>query len=273
MGWDTTRIIRLFPKSKLSHFDIVRFCKHIVNTSRGLTHILWSKNEIENCFDIKFESSKSSGELDFDHKKVDVWELISHENGGTGIGFYGQDNSYQNRPLYSTADFFFDKLQVSGKKEGVNTFYEIIGFQNKLNQDFILIDGKYKGGSQYPTNPLGNSKEGKVSEVEINELLELRGMTCWIDSFDKQNNLELDLNGFLEFVNGDVFENYFSGLDQIEFYYKNRCVKQIKWMSRKNDEHGMWNHSSSDWWDNCANPNWIEYRKSNLKSNENFDHF
>jgi len=36
MGWDTARIIRLYPYIDLDKFDIGRFCNHRASTSTGL---------------------------------------------------------------------------------------------------------------------------------------------------------------------------------------------------------------------------------------------
>ena len=60
-----------------------------------------------------------------------------------------------------------------------------------------------------------------------------------------------------------------SGLKKIEFFFSDRCVRQIEWNGRKDKktghEYGMWIHRSADWWDNCAYPEWLKYRASREK--------
>lgn len=268
MGWETTRIIRIYPKNKSNDFSIVKFCKNIADTATGLTtHVLWSNNRLENCYDIKFESSKSAGELEFDSKEVDVWEIKSYDYGGTIIGFYNKENNSSNSISFRKAEFFFDEIKLDGTKRGVDAFLEVTSLKKDHKQEPIRINGKYHAGNHYQTIPLNNNVKGKTAQVDIDELLKLKGDCCWIDSFLQSKSLKIELDNFLEFVNGDVYENYFPGLDKIEFYYKNRCVKKIKWMPTKGYENGMWFHSSSDWWDNCANINWIEYQKKKTTEN------
>lgn len=269
MGWETTRIIRLYPKCDAINIDIVEFCQNIAKTATGLTtHVLWSNNKIENCYDVKFESSKSAGELKFNKNEIEVWEIKSFDYGETIICFHNQENNFTNSVLFKKAEFFFDEIKLEGVKNGVDSFLEIANLRNLWKQGCIKVSGKYNAGNHYQTVPLSNESKVRVAEVDLSELLMLRGNYCRIDNFVKNKKLKTDLADFIEFVNGDIYENYFPGLDEIKFYYKNRCVKKIKWMPLNDYEQGAWVHSSSDWWDNCANTHWLENQKKKTKKNK-----
>lgn len=269
MGWETTRIIRLYPNVGLDEFDIIEFCNHIANSASGLsTHVLWVKNDVEKCFDIKFESSKSSGQLLFDSSLEDIWEIKPFDYGETTISHYVQKKNRYERVYKSIAFFKFDVIRLFGTIDSFDQFLEFTDIKKEKNKDVIHSVGKYTGGNHYQLIPLKQHKSEQVVQVKMSEFLLLRGDNSWIERIELLDSPQINLNKYFEFINRDVFENFFKGLDMIEFHYKSRCVRQIRWRPHKSYENGSWNHQSSDWWDNCTDVNWINFQQKRKSENK-----
>lgn len=277
MGWETTRIIRVYPKSKPSSFSIQKFCDQISKTARGLdSQILWYKNKTENCFDLKFNTSKASGDLVYNLKEVHLWEIRAHDSGGTGICFYNTEIPSTGSPYFKSAQFGFDKMLIRGTSNAIQEYCELVGLKQSemhlegsngvLNID-LKLKGFYECDNYYPTRN-EKDKGQRISRINKEEFLKLRGDSCWIEKIKVNGYPDLNLNEFHELVYGDnMFFSLLLGLEKIEFYYNNRCTKRIQWQSKNNTDQGWWMQSSADSWDNCLNPNWLAFR-NNLKLKE-----
>ena len=53
-------------------------------------------------------------------------------------------------------------------------------------------------------------------------------------------------------------EEFYLGLDYLQLNYNGRAVFQIK--SNFSNPYQKWIYRSSNWWDNCILPKWIEYK-------------
>ncbi|MCP4520377.1 MAG: hypothetical protein GY827_01555, partial [Cytophagales bacterium] len=69
-----------------------------------------------------------------------------------------------------------------------------------------------------------------------------------------------------EIIDNDPYENIFDGLKAVKFLNNNRVVKEARfnrWENKFTNQSGqMWEYSSSDWWDNCLNPEWTNFKIS-----------
>ncbi len=274
MGWETTRILRIYPKEKFGRFDIVKFCENIARTASGLSsHVLWFKNVAENCYDLKFNSSKSTGDLKYDPKLADIWELKSADQGTTGIGCHHLPQWQEGEYFFDIAQFKFDHINIKGSPDGIGQLLETIGYPTSeydpTQEHFILdLPGHYEASNYYNTIPITHHPKSRVAKINQAEFLGLSGDTCFIEKIETHTENPIDLHDFLVFVNEDNYENYFKGLDTVEFQYNDRIVKRIQWISGKDEIRGGWIHSSADWWDNCMNKNWLGYYRA--KSNFDF---
>lgn len=103
--------------------------------------------------------------------------------------------------------------------------------------------------------------------VTQEELLKLRGDSSFIEEFLFYPSQNYGLDNLLKTVFDDTDNHQYGSegienLTAIQFLFKRRVVKELKW------EKSFWRFSSSDWWDNCISPKWIEY-KAIKKTDEN----
>lgn len=273
MGWEATRQLRLYPKDgRLEHVDIESIVWHIENTARSLSsEVIYAINDAQNCFELKFNSSKLSGDIIIDTNLIRCWDILSYEEGGTLIGEVTQDLS-----SYNVALFAFDEVAIIGEQAKLKDFYdEFIPIFNRasLKKKFvrsntgmrIIMAGYYSATNQHDTG--NSSRRAKTKEksklIRLEEFREIYPVNdLFVDVIPRAGKIHLEkLNNYfnqLETVND------YEGLKSILFFYKNRLVKSVKWTEWEdeftNKSGAYWSFHSADSWQNCINPNWIEFR-------------
>lgn len=279
MGWETTRNLRFYPKNgNLDSIDIASIIEGIIKTARSLSsQIVYSIDDHEKCYNLKFNSSKLSGEVVFDKNKVEVWDLLSFEDGGTNIGNISTMADFKNS-YYEIALFTFDQIKVRGKQSKLDFFYkEFLPYYEYLLSEHIMtrneyeatinMIGFYTANNQHNT---GNSKRRKkrkefVCLVTENEFQENYTASGLFEDVIMNRNRGLKINELIQFLDNFEYENIFEGLESIDFLYENRMVKKVEWMEwqdkKTNPKKGHWQYRSSDWWDNCVNPKWKDFKE------------
>lgn len=277
MGWNTTRNLRFYSKNNdIGSINIESIIEEISNTARSLcSEIVYSKNDHENCYDLKFNSSKLSGRLIFNRATTEVWDLLSFEDGPTQIGniteMTGFDNSY-----YETALFTFDEIILKGEQKQLESICkEFFPEKKHVNPHIKKIDsdtefslkltGLYKANNQHDTgNNKRRQKTKKTSSLVSDS--EFQGYFTVDNLFEEIIRVESDLSKlreFLQYLEEFENENPFEGLERISFRYKGQNVKEVQWIEWENQytdrKRTYWNYCSGDGFRNCINPKWSEF--------------
>jgi len=279
MGWDSTRILKFYPKNgNLESINIEAIVDEISASVRSLCNeIVYSKNNYENCFDLKFNSSKLSGEFTFNKQTTEVWDLLSFEEGGTQIGNISEMTEFENT-YYQVALFTFDEILISGNPGKLSSFFEeyfpsykYLASKNKFEtRDNIVninVSGFYTANNQHDTGKAKRRKKYKqpiclISQEEFHEQYEVNGL--FEDVIPSQGNW-INLKKLLMFFDNIEYENPYESLKSISFNYKNHEVKKAEWVEWENEytnqKGSYWKFLSGDGWANCVNPFWKEYKK------------
>lgn len=285
MGWDTTRVLRFYPKDGvLGSINIERIVEEINATAKSLSNeIVYSKNTFENCYDLKFNSSKLSGEFSFSQETTEVWDLISFEEGETRIGNISEMTEFKNT-YYKTALFTFDEIVINGVPEKLTSFFEKYFplysapalkevIDNRGTQVVMSTNGIYTSNNQHDTGGSVKKRKGKkpiraISQDEFYEQCEVNGL---MEEIVHSEESLIELEELITFFKNIECENPYKYLSSISFNYKNKEVKSVKWIEQENkytnQKRKYWEFKSADSWRNCVNPLWNEFRK--IKTDEN----
>lgn len=275
MGWDTTRRLKIFPKNgNLESIDIESILQGINSTVRSMSEqIIFSTNLNEVCYEVSWNSSKLSGEINFNEETTIIWDLASFENGPTLIG--KATNQHFDSVNYETAIFTFDEIRIIGNSEKLETFFTtyIPNWKYLVKHNQFIIDGDnstlYQNGYYTAGNrfELGDKKRRNKLKERINREFNNTKLNYTLNHtfqiFEEVFQTNFKLLDLIKFTQENEYSNPYSDFKRIEIYFKNRIIKQLEWYQWENihtNRNGeLWKSKSADYWDNCVNINYIEF--------------
>lgn len=266
MSTISTHIIRIYPKrKKISEIDCQAISQNLADTASELWEkVIYYVNSEENCLDIKYKSRRD-GQLGIEDQleDFDIWYIISREN----QDFIGQ--LYSNGYRWYNCFYQFDAIKIIGNQEHLlEKLYPLFfQFPNATFPPFFLqraIDQKEndsitfpQGGIYCPINnySIGEKHSDKAELVTKENFLKPRNSyiedhLLFQSSFYGIKKL---FQSIVVGLNVKELRETVHGLD-IQLCYNNRVTRVFKWDG---------NHSlslSSDWWDNCIESNWVNYK-------------
>lgn len=283
MATIVTKIIRVYPKNeRIENIDCQKICSHLANSATELWEkVIYFINQNENCLDIKYKSRRGTGELGIEDEiqNYDIWITACGDNTD---GFQVTSNENQSENKYGINLYKFDEIKILGQHEKlIRDFYPMFfyfGKEEKTPPYFLSKAIEKQFDNEISFNQAGvytasndydiGKKHSLVPElVSEEEFVKLRGESSFIENFLFYPSHYYGLESLLKTVFDEGNQNQYGsdGIDNliaIQFFYRKRVVKELKW------EKSFWKFSSSDWWDNCISPEWIEY-KTRKKTDEN----
>lgn len=269
MAVTITKVIRIYPKNKsIKDINCFEICKHLAESASELSEkVIYYVNENENCLDIKYHSRRGSGELGIENdlENFDIW-LTSC---GSGIDYTGMyvKKSYGGASLYQ-----FDEIRIMGEQKKLLEslyipFFKPHGdrtppyFLKKALEEEINNKISFKQNGVYTASnsyKIGEKYSRIPEQVSIKEFLKPRGEGSFIDEFliypSDNDGIEYLLKTVFDETDNQYDRGRFEHLTGIQILFKNRVVQEVIW------DKTFWRFSSSDWWDNCITPDWIEYK-------------
>lgn len=264
MGNYYTRTIRIYPKNKNQKLDKDLIIKSIVESALLDNGLNVLNNDGKNYIDLCFSSKRGSGDLGIDLSTVDVWEI----QGGDGTRICLNTNRIVDG--FGLYFFSFDEIEIKGDISKLDDLindifprydprYEKFPLSRKNEIYCYKVNGIYSSGSYYG---IGN-EENKINNLDKKDFLKLKGQYnrfegCITSSYEIDNLVKVyqRFNNFELSVKQD--DEFYLGLDYLQLNYKGRAVFQIK--SNFSNPYQKWIYKSSNWWDNCVFPEWIEYK-------------
>jgi len=223
-------------------------------------HLEYSLNEKENCYDLAYNAKRVSNYLyeQMSASNYDVWIINSNEGGSYDTLYSPTDDNVNimNKPPLI---YCFDSFRIMGNPDEINDVIKEIFWTVPpaiLKKDSQSLTYKLTGYYQ-SNNYVGQKGENNDPlRVNQNEFIKLRD--CAEMSQIISNNYFNFYTAIYKRTNspGDrINENIYS----FDFLYSNRLVHRIKWTNENN--FGYWIHESSEWFDNCKSPEWIEFNE------------
>lgn len=265
MGNYYTRLARIYPKNKGIKLNKREIADSIVSSAL-LDYELNVLDTKENEYvDVCFRSKKGNGEYGLNLDEVDIWEIQGRD--GTKITM----NSNKIIDGFGLFFFRFDEIEISGDLAKMDdVIKDVFPRYDPKYQKFPMkeIDGKlyhsvqgiYNSNSNYS---IGSSENwNRINYLELDQFLELKGEYNGFDgcitSSYQLDNLTNIYKRFRNFELSDQKEEFYIGMDYFQLNYKGRPVFQIK--NNMKNPYQKWIYRSSNWWDNCILPKWIEYK-------------
>lgn len=224
------------------------------------------ENLEEKCFDFKINTKNGSGELGLEYSLFHVWEI------------YGDERNlikYQNEPILIEENiefnfFGFDQIQIEGNQNKLNEFYKEISNSAFLERQIksehlglINVNGIYNSSSNYDLGEFNSNIKNEndfIRKMNREQFLVPQGEAAVVYEVLSNKFVIDNLNNVMKKIDHDCSDGkIYPELNAIKFLWKGRIVNQI---IRQKVRKG-WCFQSADWWDNCLNPKWLEFKKKN----------
>lgn len=265
MGNYYTRIVRIYSKEKSNKLDIKLIAENIVETSLLDYELNVFDNIEEGCVDLCWRSKRAGGDLQIEPNLIDTWEI----RGGDYTQIFYNGKSLGQRGFDGLFFFRFDELEIKYNNDSIEDIlmdiFPHVNPKDRINAIYtgdsvkFKINGIYRADNDYV---IGN-KENKINYIDKEKFLELKGTTNLIDGCISNestiNSLTKTIKKFYDFETGQDREvHLYPGLNYLQLNYQNRSVVKIQ--RDEANKYEPWIYKSSNWWDNCILPEWIEYR-------------
>lgn len=274
MGNYYTRIVRIYPKSKSTKLDKVQIAENVVKTALLDYELNVYDNEEENCIDLCWRSKRAGGDIPIDFKLIDVWEI----RGGDYTQIFFNGKPLSQRTFDGLFFFRFDELEINYANDSIEEIlidiFPHVNPNNRLpassieNTTKFRINGIYRADNDYVIG----TQDNKINYLDKKDFLALKGTTNLIDGCisneSKINSLTKVIKKFYDIETGQSQEfNPYPGLTYFQLNYENRPVVQIH--KNQENKYEPWLYKSSNWWDNCITPEWIEYKTKKTNTHGN----
>ena len=259
-----TRIIRVYEKSRNDKLDKNKLFETILSTAHMNYELQYFENLEEGCFDLKINTKNGSGELGLEFSLFDIWEIYGDERNTI---------KHQNKSIITeeSVEFYFfgfDEIRIEGNQSKLDKFYKDISnsafLDRKVESESIRtidVNGIYNSSCYYDLgeydSKVKNIKD-QIRKMTKDEFIEPQGKAAVVYDVLTNGFKIHKLNQVLERIDYDCSDGkVYPNLSSIKFMWKGRIVNQI---IRRADRKG-WLFQSADWWDNCLNPEWLEFKK------------